>query len=216
MRGEYTSDGIWMAGQTAKPEKPLPGLILDRDGVVIEEIGYLHRPEDVRLEPGLIELLKWTQANGIPVAVVTNQAGVDRGYFGWPDYHSVEAEIDRQLEIHGISLDMVVACPFHPCHTESYGTLHEYWRKPGPGMLRLAGEWLGLDLARSWMIGDRESDVSAAKAAGLGGAIHVLRGHGAKCRELALSLAEENFPVIASADLVEALGIVIHRLAGTD
>jgi D-glycero-D-manno-heptose 1,7-bisphosphate phosphatase len=173
---------------------------LDRDGVLIEDTGYLHQPELARILPGVTDLLAWANAAGIPVAVATNQSGIDQGFYGWKDFEAVTDAIDATLAAHKVFLNMVVACPYHPQRTEHFADRHRYWRKPGPGMLNLIIERLNLDPAKSWMVGDRESDIMAAKEAGLCGAIHVGSmhlGHRAK----ALALAAPNFSVLSASGM---------------
>lgn len=175
---------------------PRPGLILDRDGVVVVEVNYLSRPEDVALEAGAAALLRACAERGIPVGIATNQSGIDRGYFAWSDYDAVAARLDALLAAQGLPPLTTAACPYHPKHTPDWSAAHDHWRKPGPGMcLWLAGA-LGLDLSRSWLIGDKAADLKAARAAGMRGGLHVLTGHGAGEREKALTVATDTFEVI--------------------
>ena len=210
--GRLTDDGIWVSGTPKKGARQAPGLLLDRDGVLVEEVHYLHRREDVRLAPGAVALLHWAKGQGLPVAVVTNQAGIARGLFGWDEFLAVEDEIARQLAAEGVALDLTLACPFHPDHTRDWSKAHAYWRKPGPGMLLQAGQMLNLDLSKSWMVGDNESDIAAAKAAGLTGGVHVLTGHGTAFREAAIGLKGAGFGVLPAGDLVEALAVLRSHL----
>lgn len=210
--GQLTKDGIWVSGNARRASQPVPGLLLDRDGVLVREVNYLHRRHDVEIAPGAIALLRWAAAAGLPVAVVTNQAGIARGKFGWDEFLEVQDEIAARLSGEGVRLDLTIACPFHPEHTEGWGVAHADWRKPGPAMLKHAAELLNLDLGRSWMVGDNESDIAAAKAAGLAGAVHVLTGHGAAFREGALTLANAQFPVLSADGLEDALGLLQTRL----
>ena len=204
-------EDIWISNEHPRRRDGAPALFLDRDGVIVEEVNYLGDPKDVVLEKGAPELIAWARAQGIAVAAITNQAGIARGRFGWPDFHAVEAEIERRLGAAGAMLDLVVACPYHPNHTDGYGESHAGWRKPGPRMIELAAERLGADLARSFMIGDKASDIEAARNAGLAGAIHLMTGHGAEERDASLALARPGFEVLAAADLVEALVLLRQR-----
>ena len=213
--GRMLADGLWLnVREDREPELPAcPGLLLDRDGVVVEEVNYLHRVEDVRLEKGAAALIRAASDRGLPVGIVTNQAGIARGYYGWEDYHAVEAEIDRQLAAAGAAVDAVVACSFHPEHTPGWSEAHAYWRKPGAGMLKLLARRLRLDLAESWMIGDNISDVAAACNAEMQGAVHVLLGHGQRDRAAALALTSDRFEVLPVDDMVAAF-VVLERLEG--
>jgi len=197
-------NGIWISDPTPA-RRGGPTLFLDRDGVIVREVDYLSRPEDVALERGAVELLRWSRMRGLGLAVVTNQSGIARGRFGWSAFEAVEAEIARLLSAAGVSLDLVVACAFHDDHTDGYDAEHARWRKPGPAMLELAAEKLGCDLASSVMIGDKASDIEAARNAGLGLSVQVLTGHGREERAAALKLARPDFKVVAVNDLVEAL-----------
>lgn len=141
-------------------------LFLDRDGVLIEEVGYLSSVEQVRVLDGVAEAIARANAQGIPVVVVTNQAGVGRGYFPESRVGEAHAAIDAALAPAGARIDRYYYCPHHP-----EAALAEYrvsceCRKPAPGMLRQAAQELDLDLGRSWFVGDKQSDLEAARAAG--------------------------------------------------
>ena len=200
-------NGIWIS-DPAPPQHGGPAVFLDRDGVIVREVNYLSRPEDVALEAGIVELIAWAHGRGIAVAAVTNQSGIARGRFGWVEYEAVEAEVERQLAARGVALDLVIACAFHEDHTDGFAEEHARWRKPGPAMLELGARKLGGDLGASIMIGDKASDIEAARNAGLARAIHVLTGHGEKERTAALNLARPGFTVHAAADLHEALALL--------
>ena len=173
-------DGIYLAVRAEPPVHlpSRPALFLDRDGVIVELVDYLHRPEDVRLTPGADLAIREFNLAEIPVVVVSNQAGIGRGLFDWSDFARTEAEIAAQLARAGAYVDAVVACPFHADGIAPYAHPDHPARKPNPGMFQLARDRLGLSLAASWLVGDNISDVEAADQAGLGGAVHVLTGHG--------------------------------------
>jgi D-glycero-D-manno-heptose 1,7-bisphosphate phosphatase len=206
--GRLTEDGIWVSAGARRGGKPVAGLLLDRDGVLVREVNYLHRRRDVEIATGAVELLRWAAQAGLPAAVVTNQAGIARGMFGWDAFLAVQDEITSRLAAEGVGVALTVACPFHPEHTPGWGAAHRHWRKPGPGMLQQAGALLNLDLGHSWMVGDNESDTAAARAAGLAGAVHVLTGHGARYRDDALRLDDGNFRVRTADNLSGALDIL--------
>lgn len=210
----FIEESIWLSREPrVAGAPPVPGLVLDRDGVLVREVHYLSRPQDVALEDGVVELLTWAAANGIPVGVATNQAGIDRGKFGWDAYRAVERRIDELLGEAGVAVGLTVACPYHPQHRPEWNDHHERWRKPGPAMLHLLASDLGLDLKRSWMIGDKDSDVAAARAAGMAGAVHVLTGHGPEHRDRCLALATPSFAVVSAAGVREALAELRGRFA---
>lgn len=168
-------EGVWreivpapqLAGAIGQGAAP-PGLFLDRDGVVVEDVGWLRRVEDVRLLPGIAALIAAANRAGVPVAVVTNQSGIGRGLFGWGEFAAVQRAIAAALARAGARWDAVFAAPFAPGE--------ERMRKPAPGMLLAAAEALGLDIGASWMLGDRASDMEAAWRAGAEGGILIGAG----------------------------------------
>src|SRR6201994_3569081 len=142
-------------------------LFLDRDGVVNEEVGYLHRADEVRFVDGIFSLCRTAIKLGYKLIVVTNQAGIARGYYSEADFEALMDFIRKELRAEGIELDAVYYCPFHPEHgVGKYKQEHED-RKPGTGMLRRGAREFGVDLSESVLVGDRCSDVGAANAAGL-------------------------------------------------
>lgn len=169
---------------------PRAGLFLDRDGVIVEDCGYLHRPCDIRYIPGALQAIAHINEAGVPVVLVTNQAGIGKGYYGWADFESVQLQIERDLAALGGWFDGVWACAHHP---EGIGELAQpdsVYRKPNPEMLLDAASRLAIDLSSSWLVGDKPCDVEAAFRSRLRGAIHVLTGHGAATREEVVRLAQ--------------------------
>lgn len=149
-----------------------PALFLDRDGVLIRDAGYLADPAGVELLPGAGELVRIANRANVPVIVVTNQSGIGRGLFSWRQFLAVNRRMsDLLVSEHGATLSAVIACGWSPDNPPDQAVLRRRWRKPGPGMLLAARSHYGIDLARSWLVGDRLSDVRAAVAAGLAGAI---------------------------------------------
>jgi len=201
-RGQLTQDGIWVSPVHRRYAAPTPGLLLDRDGILVKHVHHLCRPQDVEMMPGAVALLRWAASRGLPVAVVSNQSGIARGLFGWDEFAAVQEEISDRLTNEGVSLDLVIACPFHPEHTKNWDATHAYWRKPGPGMLEHAAGLINLDLGRSWFIGDTESDIDAARAAGLAGAIRVAATNAAALQDAS------PFPVFQVAELDDAIKIL--------
>jgi D-glycero-D-manno-heptose 1,7-bisphosphate phosphatase len=142
-------------------------LFLDRDGVVNEEVGYLHRPDEVRFVDGIFSLCRTAAGLGYRLIVVTNQAGIARGYYSEADFEALMEFMRGELRVEGVELDAVYYCPFHPEHgVGKYKQEHED-RKPGTGMLRRGAREFGVELSESVLVGDRCSDVGAANAAGL-------------------------------------------------
>jgi len=142
-------------------------LFLDRDGVINEEVGYLHRAEGVRFVDGIFSLCRTASRLGYRLIVVTNQAGIARGYYSEADFEALMEFMRGELRAEGVELDAVYYCPFHPQHgMGKYRQEHED-RKPGAGMLRRGATEFGVELSESVMVGDRCSDVGAANAGGL-------------------------------------------------
>ncbi|MCG8543771.1 MAG: HAD family hydrolase [Alphaproteobacteria bacterium] len=170
-----------------------PALFLDRDGVIVDEVDYLHRVADVRLIDGAAETIRACNQANLPVVIVTNQSGVGRGYYGWEDFAAVQAHLLGLLDAAGARVDMVLACAYHGDAQPPYAVADHPWRKPNPGMLLAAADALDIDLTRSWIVGDTASDLMAGAAAGLAGGVHVLTGHGAREREKVMGLKPRNY-----------------------
>ncbi len=208
--------GIWREVRRAPTgAAPRPALFLDRDGVIVEEVDYLHRVADVRLVPGAARVIAAANALELPVVVVTNQAGIGRGHYGWDEFAAVQARILSDLERAGAALDMVLACPFHPEGTGAYRVANHPARKPRPGMFLEAARALSLDMARSWVVGDRLIDLEAGRAAGLAGGLHVLTGHGARERPDLDGLEGPAFEVRQAHSIADAPDL-IPLLAAAD
>ena len=156
----------------------LPGVFLDRDGTVIEEKHYLCQPDDVELLPTAGETIARLNQLGIPVAIVTNQAGIARGYFPESRIPEVHARLDELLAGHRAVINRYEYCPHHPIEGIGSYKIDCDCRKPKPGMLTRAAAELNIDLTRSLMIGDRLGDIEAGAAAGCQSAL-VRTGYGA-------------------------------------
>jgi histidinol-phosphate phosphatase family protein len=143
-----------------------PGILLDRDGTIIVDHGYVGSVDRVDFIAGAAEAIASFNRAGLPVAVVTNQAGVARGYYGLDDVSQVHKHIAGHLAGYGAHVDLFVYCPYHPDGVvEAFARTSED-RKPRPGMARAAASALGLDLTASWVVGDRPEDVGLAESVG--------------------------------------------------
>lgn len=142
-------------------------LFLDRDGVINVDKGYVYRPEDVVLRPGIVDIIRGFRALGHWIIVVTNQSGIGRGHYTQAQYVACNRAILAQLAMQGAgipSIDRAYHCPHRPdegCEC----------RKPRPGMILQAAQDHDIDLAASTLIGDRVSDIEAGRAAGVGNCI---------------------------------------------
>ncbi|MGM9571665.1 MAG: D-glycero-alpha-D-manno-heptose-1,7-bisphosphate 7-phosphatase [bacterium] len=141
-------------------------VFLDRDGTIIEDPGYLSRPEQVRFLPGAIKGLKKMQEAGYLLVIITNQSGIARGYFTEDDLKKVHDYLTEQLARQGIDLAGIYYCPHHPEKGYPPYVKKCRCRKPGSALLERAAEELKINLAASWMIGDKASDILAGKRAG--------------------------------------------------
>jgi D-glycero-D-manno-heptose 1,7-bisphosphate phosphatase len=180
-----------------------PALFLDRDGVLIEDRNYVGRIEDMCMIAEATSAIARCNAIGIPVVVVTNQSGIARGYYQWSDFHAVQAGLCSALTAAGARLDAVLACAYHENGFEPLRVANHPWRKPNPGMLMAAACRMNLDLARSWIVGDKASDVAAGAAAGLAGGTLLNRDD--RERQKALQLAGAGFAVTFAANLLAAV-----------
>ncbi len=143
-----------------------PALFLDRDGTLNEEVDYLSNPDELVLIPGAAAALARVNALGIPVVVVTNQSGIGRGRYDWRDFAAVMSRMEALLALEKARVDAVYASPHHEKGLGEYAVADHPDRKPNPGMLQRAAEEHGLDLARSWMVGDKALDLEAGRRAG--------------------------------------------------
>jgi D-glycero-D-manno-heptose 1,7-bisphosphate phosphatase len=149
---------------------PVPAVFLDRDGVLIVDSGYPHLKEHLDLIPGAADAVRRLNALGYLVVIVTNQSGVARGLFTEDQMHAFNALLVRRLAAKGARIGAVYACPFHhDAQDPRWFHADHPDRKPNPGMILKATAEHGIDLARSFLIGDRQSDLEAARRAGVSG-----------------------------------------------
>lgn len=151
-------------------------VFLDRDGTINVEKEYLHRPEEFAFIPGAIEAIRLLNRSGYLVVVVTNQSGVARGYYDESAVKRLHEHIEQLLSAADVHVDAWYHCPHHPDGLAPYNRDCSC-RKPLPGMLQQAAEDLAIDLAASWMVGDKAIDVEAGLAAGCRSVL-VLTGYG--------------------------------------
>ncbi|MEO7319526.1 MAG: HAD family hydrolase [Chthoniobacteraceae bacterium] len=160
-----------------------PAVFLDRDGTLMHDTGYVGNPSLVEVYPGVAEALVRLKTAGFKTVIVTNQSGIPRGYFTESDFHAVQARFEEMIG--PAVIDAVYFCADHPDEATER-------RKPGPGMLLEAARDHGLDLPRSWMVGDRAGDVEAGWRAGVR-AILVRTGEGAQADGTRAVFVAEDF-----------------------
>lgn len=176
-------------------------MFLDRDGTIVEDPGFLHEAAAVRLLPGAAAAIRRLNEAGWPVVTISNQSGIARGLYSVRAYDAVQQRLAELLAAAGARLDGSSFCPHHPAFTGACAC-----RKPGTRLFLEASERLGIDLRRSWFVGDRLSDVEPARRLG-GHGLLVATGQGASHRAQAAALG---VPVVQ--DLAAA---VTHLLAHT-
>jgi D-glycero-D-manno-heptose 1,7-bisphosphate phosphatase len=177
-------------------------IFLDRDGTLIEDVPYLTDPARVRLFPGAAEALRQARAAGWACVVVSNQSAIGRGLLAEEQLQEIHATLVRKLAEEDAALDGIYFCPHAPVSSDK--TLIEHPdRKPGPGMLERAARELGLDLERSWIIGDQLSDMLAGRNAGCRGGILVRTGQD-------VGGLESEWPVVE--DVLVAVGRILSSV----
>jgi histidinol-phosphate phosphatase family protein len=149
-----------------RPSSPRPGILLDRDGTIIVDHGYVGSIDCVEFIDGAPQAIANFNKASIPVAVVTNQSGVARGYYGIDDVDRVHRYIVDRLADYGAHIDLFLFSPYHPAGVVAAFARMSEDRKPRPGMAKAAAVALNLDLTASWVVGDRLEDMGLAEAIG--------------------------------------------------
>lgn len=142
-------------------------VFLDRDGTVIREYGHFWQPQQIQLIPGAASAIGRLKAAGFLAVLATNQGGIARGLFTEAQFWVGQRHMEALLAEEGVKLDAVYFCPHHPTEGEPPYAGPCQCRKPKPGMLLQGARECGIDLARSYMVGDSAVDVGAGKAAGV-------------------------------------------------
>ncbi len=195
-----------------------PAVFLDRDGTLIEERGYLDRLDLLTLFPWTADALRLLTRAGFATVVITNQSAIGRGVIDEPFLASVHAAIDAELALGGARIDRYYYCPHHPdAEVKAYRQVCRC-RKPGAGLIEQACREMGLDPARSVMVGDRWIDIRCGRAAGTR-AVLVRTGHGAHEADnppgdgVSPGAAAHTVPIAADAilnNLMEAAGWILR------
>ncbi|WED22478.1 D-glycero-beta-D-manno-heptose 1,7-bisphosphate 7-phosphatase [Vibrio sp. JC009] len=153
-----------------------PAVFLDRDGVINVDHGYVHDEHDFEFIDGVFEATKQLKDMGYLLVMVTNQAGIARGYYTEDRFLSLTQWMDWNFVDNGVEFDGFYYCPHHPEHGTGTYKQDCDCRKPKPGMLVSARDYLKIDMANSIMVGDKTGDLEAAEAAGVGTKILVRTG----------------------------------------
>ncbi|MFZ5774838.1 MAG: D-glycero-beta-D-manno-heptose 1,7-bisphosphate 7-phosphatase [Thermodesulfobacteriota bacterium] len=188
-----------------------PAVFLDRDGTINEQMGYVNHISRFVLLPGVAEAIRRLNEYGVPVVVVTNQSGLARGYFPEELLDEVHARMTRLLAESGAHLDGIYVCPHHPEAKEERFRVACDCRKPKPGLFLRAAAELDLDLSRSFLVGDRWSDLKAAAAVGATGVL-VLTGYGRGDYQY-IGPHQTIQPAWVAEDLAAAVGWILTQLA---
>lgn len=195
-----------MSAETTGTPAPRPAVFLDRDDTLVVDVPYLTDPAGLRLLPGAARALVDLRRAGFALVLATNQSAIGRGLLTEDGLRAIHDELERLLAAEGATLDAIHHSPHAPRDSGDPADEHPD-RKPGPGMLLRAAAELGLDLSRSWMVGDRISDVRAGLSAGcrsiLVGSNATLNDHPAP--------ADEGRTFVA-ADLAAAAALILADL----
>jgi D-glycero-D-manno-heptose 1,7-bisphosphate phosphatase len=141
---------------------------LDRDGVINVDRAYVSRWEDFEFVPSAVDAMRALKQAGFALVVVTNQSGIARGYYTEDQYQALTIAMKKALAEAGAAIDAVYHCPHHPAGTVAGLTVECECRKPAPGMIFRAARELNLSFPNSILVGDKPSDIQAARAAGVG------------------------------------------------
>jgi D-glycero-D-manno-heptose 1,7-bisphosphate phosphatase len=143
-------------------------IFLDRDGVINIDHGYVHSVDNFDFIDGIFDLVRAAHAKNLKVVVVTNQAGIGRGFYSVQQFHQLTSWMCKEFMNAGAPIDKVYFSPFHPTEGLDEYKKDDFSRKPNPGMILQAQQELGLNLANSMLIGDKARDIQAGISAGLG------------------------------------------------
>jgi len=189
-----------------------PAVFLDRDGTINEQMGYINHISRFVMLPRVAAAIRLLNDQGIPVVVVSNQSGLARGYFPESLIGEVHAKMTEALAQEGAHVDGIYICPHHPEAKEERFRLACDCRKPKPGLFKTAAEDLDLDLARSYVVGDRWSDLKAAAAVHAKGVL-VLTGYGRGDYEY-IGPVQAVQPRYVAEDLYAAVRWIVQDMAG--
>jgi len=154
-----------------------PAVFLDRDGVINKENDYVHTIDEFYFIDGVFDACRKMSKAGYRLIIITNQAGIARGYYTEDDYHHLTKWMLREFQSHDIQIDGVYHCPHHPVYGVGGYRRDCDCRKPAPGMILRAAKEHSLDLSHSILVGDNATDIEAGREAGVGCCVLLLTGH---------------------------------------
>lgn len=186
-------------------------VFLDRDGTINEEVNYLYRPEELHVFPGVPEAIRLLREHGYRIIVVTNQAGVARGYYTEADVDTLHGFLNETLKKQGAWIDHFFYCPHHPEHGIGKYRVSCSCRKPGIGMFERAEQYYQVDKAHSWMIGDKLLDIEAGNHYGVR-TVLVGTGYGTEVQNEQQTRGEQPYDIYAET-LMDAARAIIAREA---
>jgi D-glycero-D-manno-heptose 1,7-bisphosphate phosphatase len=185
-------------------------VFLDRDGTINEEVGYLDSIDKLKIIPAAFEAIRLINLSGMKAIVITNQAGVARGFFTEELVNSINERIQSELNNRAVAIDKFYYCPHHPTEGKGIYLQKCNCRKPAPGMILAAAAEFDLDLAESYLIGDTFLDIQAGKTAGLKSVL-VKTGYGTKLLQdggAEITIAE-NKPDFIAEDIQDAVHWIV-------
>jgi len=191
--------------------KQKTAVFLDRDGTVIEEVGYLNNIGQLKLIPGAAQAIGRLNKAGIPVIMITNQSGIARGYFSESLVRKLHRRLEELLAIESAHLDGIYYCPHHQAEGKAPYRQQCRCRKPNPGMIEQATADLCLGNRHFFVVGDKRVDLELANRVGADG-ILVLTGYGKEEKEQ-LSENQRAHPSAIATDLQQAVQWILSRLA---
>lgn len=187
-----------------------PAVFLDRDGTINEQMGYINHISRFHLLPGVAKAIRLLNDNNIPVVVVSNQSGLARGYFPEELLDEVHARMNELLAREGAAIDGLYVCPHHPEAKQEKYRRECDCRKPKTGMLLQAAKELNLDLAGSFLVGDRWSDLKCARQAGCTPVL-VLTGYGRGDYQY-IGPGQDIQPAFVAETLLDAVEWIVQRI----
>lgn len=175
----------------------------DRDGIINQDLHYVYRPKDIVFLEGIFDFLHYVQERGFMLFIITNQSGIAKKYFSEKQFLFLTKWIEKQFRTQGIHIKKTYYAPYGPSLETSSESFDPFDRKPNPGMIFKAQKEFQIDLTKSFLVGDRSSDIQAGIAAGI--PLNILLN-----KNDASSSNNVTCPVISAVTLEEVREILIH------